>query len=464
MGYTLLKVFALRGNEDAEATMNDLSLKSSYIAGLGYPGVPFHSIYGRIKADEAKINQLFDDVVNQNVVSLSKIDWLPQQFVDTLTSSKLALISGVLKTISDDVRLKELLGALFDSDDHDLIVPEKSAKDIFPSNAVTSFEGIGAHNHVMIAKQDDVGDRVLALLRGGTDNFMINTVSASVYDEAFDAYVSSFADTFKVRAEGDLSEYIDGSLILGTSEVSTEYMGGDDSDNPVTQSVKLSGTSNSSFNKSDIYVFMKDMEGNAKFFRMGSDSDKSFDVELWSDNNAKGLYEISFMAVQDGNKLRFSSPQTVVFAPMLYNTVKEVTASNGGTIYGSAGDEVSMGLIAHTDSGNYDISVPAFGLAEYSVSDPSVAEITAGGKVKFLKEGSAEITAKAYGYSVSSKVVVLNSSPAEDTVKDLLVEDDAESYSGGGIKVADGSSGGCSAGFGMLMLLSVFALVRKSER
>ena len=137
VGYILIKALALR-EYDVAGMLDDLRLKSSFIAGLGYP-VPFHSIYGKIKADNDKINQLFDDVVNQNIVALSQIDWLPQQTVDMLTSSRLEIISGVLQAVSDDIRFKELLGAVFGDDDHDLVVSEASAKDIFPSNAVTSF-------------------------------------------------------------------------------------------------------------------------------------------------------------------------------------------------------------------------------------------------------------------------------------------------------------------------------------
>ena len=73
VGYILIKALALR-EYDVAGMLDDLRLKSSFIAGLGYPGVPFHSIYGKIKADNDKINQLFDDVVNQNIVALSQID------------------------------------------------------------------------------------------------------------------------------------------------------------------------------------------------------------------------------------------------------------------------------------------------------------------------------------------------------------------------------------------------------
>ncbi len=471
--YPLMRAFSVI-HDDAVPTMEDLSLGSSYLASLGYPGVPFHSIYGKVMSDNEKINQLFDDVINQNIVSLKKIDWLPPQLVDNLISSKLALISGILSAVSDDIRFKELFGALFASDDHDLVVSETSAKDIFPSAAVTSFEGLGAHNHVMIARQDDVGDKVISLLRGGTENFMINTASAALYDKAFDSYVSSFSNTFRASASGDLSEYIDGSLLIVMSDVETEYMGGDESSKPTVGSAKLSGNSATLFSN-DICVIVRDNDNDiAKFFVINVSNDTtSFDFNLWADRENKGIFEICFMAEQDG-KLKISEPSKVVFPPLLYDDVTAITFSNGGNIYGNTGDEVSIGLTAHTKDGNYDISAPDYGLAQIVVSDPSVAEVTSSGKIKFLKNGSTAITATAYGHTVSTDVLVVASAEEADTVQDLEITDESSSESESGsnsnsvqnYQAGPGTSGGCSAGFAgiALMLMLLPAFVRKSER
>ena len=65
IGHFLIKILASNSNYYSDEVMSDVSLSSSYLAGLGYPGIPFHSIYGKIKSDEDKINQLFDNVVNK---------------------------------------------------------------------------------------------------------------------------------------------------------------------------------------------------------------------------------------------------------------------------------------------------------------------------------------------------------------------------------------------------------------
>lgn len=457
-GYNLIKGLALR-NYDVDEAMKDFSLGSSYLAGLGYPGIPFHSIYGKIKSDDAKISKLFDDVVTGNIKGLSEIDWLPEQLVSQLTSSKLALISGVLKSLSDDIRFKELLGAFFGDDDYDLVVSETSAKDKFPANAVTSFTGIGTHNHVMIARQDDVGDRVLALLRGGTDNFMINTASAAEYDAAFDTVADSFGEYLRASAENDLSEYIDSTMTLETSAPKDEYMGEDDGTEPTTQSVKLSGKSASAFSE-DIYVVLDDGYGATKFFVMNPTNRGSFDVDIWADKETKGLYQIYYFTVQNG-KLKISPVQTVAYVPKFSSSATPVVYwSSAENIYAHEGEEVFAGLMVNAEGKNYDISATALGVAAYIVSDPSIAEITSYGQIKALKEGTTKITATAYGQTASVNFIVKSSASEEDTTKDLTVTGGGGS---GNVIAGSGTSGGCNTGLGALILLSAISLFAKKR-
>ena len=212
--------------KNATEVMEDTSLKSTYIANLGYPDVPFHSIYGKVSADTEKFNELFEDVMNNDRVALQNIKWLPEYLVNLLLAADLDMISSVLKIAEPMLKFRELLGALFGNDDHDLIVSETSAKDIFPSTAVTAFNGMGTHNHILIAQQDDVGDRVVALLKGGTESFMINTASSAEYDQAFDALVSEYSPSRMRGADDtDLSQYIDQSLALDVSDPETQYLG-----------------------------------------------------------------------------------------------------------------------------------------------------------------------------------------------------------------------------------------------
>ena len=455
--YNLIRIFEM-SRYDADEAMQDFSLGSSYIAGLGYPGIPFHSIYGKVKSDNEKFNKLFDDIVTGNITSLSKIDWLPEQLVSQLTSSKLALISGVLRAMSDDIRFKELLGALYGDDDYDLVVSETSAKDKFPSNAVTSFTGLGTHNHVMIARQDDVGDRVLALLRGGTENFSINTASAAEYDAAFDAAASSFSEYVRASASDDFSEYIDPSMTLEASVPKDEYMGDDSEAEPTTQSVKLSGKSGSAFSE-DIYVVLDDGYGATKFFVMNPTNRGSFDVELWADQETKGLYQVYYFTMQNG-KPKYSPVQIVAYVPKFSsNATPVVYWSSAGNIYAHVGEEVFAGLMVNAEGRNYDISASALGVASYEVADSSIAEITDYGEIKALKEGTTTITATAYGQSVSVKFIVKSSESEADTTKDITVSTETDS----GIAAVGSAGGGCNAGFSAMMIFAGMALVMKKR-
>ncbi len=119
---------------------------------MGYPDVPFHSIYGKVSADQEKFNQLFEDVINDNIANLKNVTWLPEHIVNMLVTGNLDTISGVLNVLEPELKFRELLGALFEDDDHDLIVSETSAKDIFPSNALTAFSDM-EHNHILIARK-----------------------------------------------------------------------------------------------------------------------------------------------------------------------------------------------------------------------------------------------------------------------------------------------------------------------
>ena len=450
--YTILKTLVF-DRKNANEVMEDTSLNSAYIANLGYPDIPFHSIYGKVSADQEKFNQLFEDVINNNIANLKATTWLPEYIVNLLVTANLDTISEVLKTLEPELKFRELLGALFGNDDHDLIVSETSAKDIFPSNAVTAFEGMGNHNHILIAQQDDVGERVVALLRGGINNFMVNTASSSEYDRAFDALISEYSPSKSMIADNqDLSQYIDTSLELNVSDPETEYMGAEE-EYPVIQSTNLSGLSNTAFSDK-IIVRIAGEDGTAKFFLVNASGDNSFNFELWAGREDKGILDISYMTVQDG-KVKMSPVKTVAFAPLIGGITTGLSIAGGGTIYCHVGDETLLGLVAQTEDGNYDISAPAFGIANYSIADASVAEITNEGRVKALKEGSTEITATADGHTAKVNITVLSSSSAVDTTKDISGN---SSYG-----VVGSSSGGCNAGFGAAMLLFVLALV-KSKR
>ena len=453
IAYTLLKTLVF-DRKNANEVMEDTSLNSTYIANLGYPDVPFHSIYGKVSADQDKFNQLFEDVMNKNIANLKNATWLPEHILNLILTANLDTVSSIMKSLEPNLKIRELLGALFGNDDHDLIVSETSAKDIFPSNAVTAFEGMGTHNHILIAQQDDVGERVAELLRGNTGSFMVNTASSAAYDRAFDILVSEYRPSrIMATEETDLSQYVDRSLAFDVSDPEIEYLG-DDDEQPAIQSIKLSGVSDISFDNT-ILVRLAGEDGEATLFVLDASGDKEFNVDLWVDMEDQGLLQVSYMTIQD-DKVKMSSLKTVAVPPLIEGKTRSITAADK---YLHAGDETAIGLVAHTEEGNYDISSPLFGIAKYEVADSDIVEITDEGRIAGLREGTTEITATAEGYTTKFNVTVLSSGSVADTTKDISWNDsDSDNFN-----VIGSPSGGCSAGFGAIMLLSVLALV-KSKR
>ena len=425
---------------DASDAMEDLSLNSSLIAQLGYPAIPFHSIYGKVSADNDKISDLIDKVESGDVVGLRKLTWLPQQFIDLLTTSKhSSLISSILSENSETLRLRELLTVMFNGEDHDLAVSVKSAVDIFPNYATTAYEGIVNYNHIIITLQEDVAARVLELLKGDTSSFMIASgANAAEYDKAFDAYVSSIKPSVRA-SDYDISDLIDSSLGLSASSPNIEHLGADD-DEPHAQTVTLSVGSAQVFSD-DVIVMIDYDDGRSKAFIVEGGNQQSFDKTLWVEPSDTGILYVSYCTVQDG-ELRVSKEETIVVPPLLYN-VSEVNFTSK-KLYIHAGEEVKLELIAHTPEGNYEIAAPIFGIAKITAADSSVASVNELGYVKGLKTGITELTAEAEGYTAKITVEVLGASTSS-------ANNGTTSTSNPG-----SSGGGCDTGFAAAALISAF--------
>ena len=242
-------------------------------------------------------------------------------------------------------------------------------------------------------------------------------------------------------------------MTLDAADPVDEYMG-DDGDEAIVQSVKLSGSAASGFDD-NIYVMMDDGKGTAKFFTM-KPQDSEFDVDVWAGREDKGLFNVSYFTVQDG-KLKISPETQVAYVPKFANGTEPSVSYSRSNVYAHVGDEVPAGLIVEADDTKYDISAPALGAALYEVSDSSVAEVTSDGKIRALKEGRATITASAYGKTATINVVVKGSASEADTTKDIL----ADSDSGDSDDNNKSSSGGCEAGFTAFALLSIIGLTLK---
>ena len=92
----------------------------------------------------------------------------------------------------------------------------------------------------------------------------------------------SFSKYLRVSESDSLSEYFDPLVTFDLSEPQDEYLGEDEEDEePIIQSVKLSGKSPSLFSD-DIYVVLDDGEGSTKFFILSPTNKNSFDINIWA--------------------------------------------------------------------------------------------------------------------------------------------------------------------------------------
>ncbi|MBR0070164.1 MAG: Ig-like domain-containing protein, partial [Synergistaceae bacterium] len=149
--------------------------------------------------------------------------------------------------------------------------------------------------------------------------------------------------------------------------------------------------------------------------------------------------------------------QTVAFIPRFSSSATPVVYwSSAENIYAHEGEEVFAGLMVSAEGKNYDISAPALGVATYTVSDPSIAEITSTGTIKALREGTTKITATAYGQTASVNFIVKSAASESDTTKDISISSSEDSKPGS-------SKGGCSTLPAGLILLSVTALFIKKH-
>ena len=446
----LLKIY-LDQKYPVSDLMGELGNSSGYLTDLGYPNVPFHSIYDVLGTEGTEELENTLSEIKKGVVATDSLSWLPEQFVISLQKhiSTISMVANV-------VPLDGFFNALFDGNEHDLCVADKSATHNFPANATTKFEGLD-YSHVVIGKKDAIAERVIALLKGDLQNFMVNTASTSRYDAAFDVALANYEDYLAKLADDadDYSELYDDSLdSLDTGELTKEYFGGEEDDEVINiQSFTFSAAAKDDDNKfnNDVYMRVSDMKGSAQFFKVAESGDISFENQLWLSNENVGVIELSYMMYNpETDKTRVSYPVRLVIPPILDSGVKRVFTPNS-KIYLNVGDEVALDLFLQINDRDkiFNVAAPELGLAEWENEDASVAEVLDTGEVRALKSGSTTLTAKITenGKTYDAKVTVV-----------VLSEKSDSSSNSSSHRSSGGGGGGCDSGFSFMTLALVFAV------
>ncbi len=428
---------------------------------------PMYSIYGTLGVINW-IDELGDAMIDEG------IDGFKTHLSELLNFDELVMsvIKASLLHIADVksvVSLTELsLGALLNAVSGSLELAFWGGIDeAVTANSATSGGNFGKYSerigegwqyrHTSICQQDDVGDRVVALLTGSESAFLNGEGSDAVTLSSTSLKSSSAFSASSVNFIA--SENSDSASTTETKFTMTE----DDSD-PIV--VSTSGTSTKKFSVNagspmsyDMYLNIKD-GGSYRLVRIPSAGKTSFDISLEFDSSNAGMMDIStFAKGDDDNTLYVSNVVPIVVRPNSadvtgisfagnegYSYTKSIVSDDGtlrfvetfvpGVIKARVGSGICAGLYATLNDGSLtDISAEAMGTS-WDVEDSSILEITDRGLIMGLSEGSTTITASNSGYTASVSVDV---APAYTVPADPSSEDNNEDEGGNTNEGSNGS-------------------------
>ncbi|MBQ9527647.1 MAG: hypothetical protein IJR68_08545 [Fretibacterium sp.] len=171
---------------NGESAWRDLALNSSLIRSLREKKVPvpIHIIYGVVGSDMESLWEWTYRYYNDKTSEWT-LDRLRMEAGKLLYNELAALFKAAPELVESEEMFRALLDVIFNGEDSDVAVSESSARAIVGGNeaAITKYPtsreagSSKRYNHVKICHQDDVGERVLALLKGPEISFDISGVS-----------------------------------------------------------------------------------------------------------------------------------------------------------------------------------------------------------------------------------------------------------------------------------------------
>ena len=456
----LLGQYMDEGRKILSPALEELKLHNS----LGNPSVPMYSLYGRIKGDIGKINEVLQvAAVAGKVLNATKLDSISPLLLGTL---KLAAKLGT--------GVADIMEILFGNDDHDGLVSEQSATSGFTHGA-KSFEGLlppagqwwtdlylRGYDHGAIACQQNVGTWVFDLLRGPESMFMTFSQSgpagAPVYSGAAKAGTSLLTlGAVPRQAEEDIETCFSISVDAATLDV--------------TDTVTCTVTSSKPVG-ARVMVTLETASG-VRVFEIPKIGEDTYQAILGFDKGECGVLEISCYAVEDG-KIYVSEKETLTIIPDLSSIENLRFAGDSELLTVEAGEETSFSLLAELSGGEvYDVTSPLMGTT-YQVEDPNIARITQEGRLLGVSAGTTALTAAHSGLSAVTAIMVsFGGNDPDDPGADPIDPDDparpdvptqpgVSGGSGGSGKSSGG--GGCAAGFGVSAFLTfafTFGMKRK---
>ena len=363
----------------------------STVTSANFPeNVPMHSVYGLTGVNLDQILPIInsiDDILYDTDLAFK----FSERFKKTGGLERFLLVMKFLsdlRLVSANTVLKELFG----DEDHDFCVSQSSAAGDF-SYACTDRKDWWKYNHLNICKQDDIGEKILLLLKYGKSDFKtfgssLSPVNAAPIPKAED--INSAADTSDCTIENPF-----------TITVTPEVLNVHD-----TGKVKIKAVSNVDIDK-QLYMSIS-MNGIDTIFAAASKDTKTFEVSVEFTSQDTGLMEVSCLSynTDDTDKIKFYISDTahVLVAADLDNVNITSIDFAADSVYTSVNSETPAGLYAVDSDGRYyDVSSPLNG-TEWTSTE--IARVNDNGCILGLKEGSTTLTAKFRGLTASVNVEV----------------------------------------------------------
>ncbi len=410
--------------EDAVPAWTDLALDSEIVSILrSTPSPrPIRVIYGTIRNN---LRGIFGIVSNPAV--------------RTYISVMLRDINAILKTVpgllEDYGKFYALFDVMFNEDDYDVAVGKASAVSRF-SGYTTEYgssetNGGLEYNHLVICKQDIVGEEVLSLLRGNDDKFDKSGVGSPS--------LTSSLPTLRLTASlpslmGDSPEP-DDDYFVNALPLTAEISGTGTFTAPDTitvtppASIKFTVASDEPI-LHNVYVSFNTGSGGGFALMASKDEDlKEFTLSLDVASRDTGIIELHCFSQGNEDNLYISDTFKLIIQPNLELTgdnVSTIAFLNPGLVsITNTSSEVGISLFAQTEQGRMlDIAAPAMGTS-WTADDPEIAEVTEAGRIRGKKSGSTVLRANYNGFTAAVSVDVAVQYDASDTPepqsKDLFI-------------------------------------------
>jgi hypothetical protein len=429
----LLGQYMDEGKKILSPALEELRLNKA----LGYPSVPMYSLYGRIKGDIDKIDEISQVAATTGqVLNVTKLDRIAPFLLGSL---KLASKLGMA--------VADIMGVLFGNDDHDGLVSEQSAKSGFTHGA-KSFEGLfppadhswwtdlylRGYDHGAIVGQDEVGKWVFDLLKGPESMFMTfsqtRSANAPVYSGAANTEgVSRIALGAGTRSAGD---DIETCFSISTDAVTLG----------VTDTVTCTVTSSKPVGAKVMVTL--ETASSVRVFEIPRIAENTYQAILGFGKGEGGVLDVSCYAIEDG-KIYVSEKTAITVIPDLSAIENIRFSGDSGLLIVEAGEERPFSLLAELSGGEiYDITSPLMGTT-YQVENTNIARITPEGRLLGVSDGTTKLTATNSGLSATVEVVVGSEKTGSIDPDDPITPGPA----------TQGGGGGCAAGAAGNLLFAI---------